>query len=98
MLVTKRLGGWENELIVASVTYDDVTFAVSQVTITNNALRRCRVTLWRSTAPLQAVTFFVQVGQTRTGKPIGTVEYRPVENPDGVTPAGNLDFRMEYPI
>lgn len=97
-IVTKLLGEWENGQIRAEVDYDNVTFIVSAARAINNAAQRCRFTCWRSEAPAQAVSFFVNRGQTRTGKPSGTVIYRPDENPDGVTPAGNLEIRVEYPV
>jgi hypothetical protein len=96
--VTARLGAWQNETIRAEVDYDDITFIVSAARLINNAPLRCRFSAWRSDNTATIVSINVNAGQTRTGKPQGTVIYHPEENPDGVTPAGNLEFRVEYPI
>jgi hypothetical protein len=95
--VTARLGEWVNGLIRVEVDYDDVTFAVVVARAINNAPQRCRFSAWRTETPNQVVGLLVNAGQTRTGKPNGSVAYRPSENPDGVTPASNLEIRLEYP-
>ena len=94
--VTNRLGEWNNGTIRAEVDYDDVTFIVSAARLINASSVRCRFRIWRSENPGQIVSLFVNAGQTRTGKPTGTVIYHPEDNLDG-TPAGNLEFRVEYP-
>ena len=98
MIVSTRLGEWHNSLITATVFYDDVTFIVSTVQISNGTQQRCRFTVWRSEEPNQTVSLFLNAGQASSGKPAGTVLYRPEENIDGVTPAGNIEVRVEFPI
>jgi hypothetical protein len=94
---TTRLGEWNNGTVFVDVNYDDVTFVVSSVRVVNNSGMRCRFKVWRTGQEQNAIIANLNNNTDQTFKPAGTVTYRPTENPDGVTPASNLWFRMEVP-
>lgn len=98
-MATAQLGEWENGSIRALLIYDDVTFVVSRLELINEAAQRCRFTGWRDDMPQAVVQALVQPGQTRSFNVNVAAGYRyePIEREDGVTPAGNVAIRLEYP-
>lgn len=95
MLVTTRLGEWDNGLISAEIDYDDVTFSISTLRLINHAPYRVRFAAWIDDGPSGGL--FVAAGVTRTFNVGGKAFFMGTEPTDG-SPAGNVNYRVEWPI